>query len=306
MVQENCINNKIIIITGPTATGKTKLSVELAKKLNTEIISCDSMQIYKQMDIGTAKVSKEEMNGVKHHLVDVVNPDEDFNVSNFVELAEKEIDRLHKENKIPIIVGGTGLYINSLIFGYNLGNSYKDEKLREDLYKKAEQYGNDYVHNILKELDEEEAKNIHKNNLKRVIRAIEICKSGEKKSELDNTTPKYKAYCFVLNLDREELYDRINKRVDIMVKNGLLKEVDNLVNQGYTLENNSMQAIGYKQILESKNGDYDMNTAIDKIKQLSRNYAKRQITWFKKIPNTIWLNAKENNLDKILKVIENE
>lgn len=306
MVQENCVKKKIIIITGPTATGKSKLAVELAKKLNTEIISCDSMQVYKYMDIGTAKVTKEEMDGIPHHLIDVVEPSEDFNVSNFVLLAEKEIDRLHKENKIPIIVGGTGLYINSLIFGYNLGNSYKNEELRQELTEKAKEFGNEYVHNILKELDEEASKNIHPNNLKRVIRAIEICKMDKKKSTLTNAEPKYNAFCFALNLPREELYEKINLRVDIMVQNGLIKEVEDLIEKGYTLDNNSMQGIGYKQIIESKNGEYDIDFAIDKIKQLSRNYAKRQITWFKKIPNIVWLNAKENNINNILKVIENE
>lgn len=301
MVQENSLK-KLILIVGPTAVGKTSSAIDLANELNTEIISCDSMQIYKMMDIGTAKPTIEEQSMAKHHMIDVVMPDSDFNVSDYVSEAENIIDKLSGQGKVPVIVGGTGLYANSLILEYNHGNSYKNDELRNDLELKAKQLGNEFVHNILKEIDPKSADEIHYNNLKRVIRAIEIFhSSGNCKSELKQVPrKKYDYKLFALNMDREVVYNRINKRVDLMIEMGLIDEVKSLIEKGYGLQYKSMQAIGYKQIIQSLNGEFPMDKAIELIKQLSRNYAKRQITWFKKMPEVKWIDATANVLSQIL------
>ena len=238
-----------IIIAGPTASGKTKISVELAKRLNGEIVNADSMQIYKELNIGTAKITEEEKENIPHHIFDVADKFEEFTVSNYRELALPLIKKLIAENKTPIIVGGTGFYINSLLYDLEYGNSNKDETLRKKYEDLAKEFGNEYVFNILKEMDIESAKKLHANDLKRVIRAIEIFETtGTKKSAMQNTmqnvTTGLKPLILGLEFDREKLYERINLRVDIMVNNGLIDEVKSLVNAGLNSNHQSMTGIG--------------------------------------------------------------
>ena len=297
MVQENCIKNKILIICGPTASGKTDLAVQCAKLLDSEVISADSMYIYKNLDIGTAKPKVEEMQGVKHHLIDVVSPFDNFSVSDYKALAQPIVDELISRGKIPIICGGTGFYINSILYDLSYGKGEANLEIREKYKKLAEEKGNEYVYNVLLELDSESAKKLHFNDIKRVIRAIEICQSGVKKSEIiDNFEPKYnyKAYC--VEHPRQTLYDRIDKRVDLMVKSGLIDEIKGLLEVGVNKNCQCMQAIGYKEILEYLDGLCTLEQAVDKIKLNTRHYAKRQITFFKKLD----LNKLQPNDTKIL------
>ena len=296
-----------IIILGPTATGKTSIAISLAKALNTEIINADSMYIYKRLDIGTAKPNEAEMNGVVHHLIDIVEPENSFNVAEYRELAKEKLKYFKKNNLFPIIVGGTGFYIDSLIKNYSYGDAQKDENLRNELINTAKEFGNEFLYNRLKELDSASALKIDKNDLKRIIRAIEICTlSGNKKSEIiNNENPLLSNPLIIgLNIDRDILYPRINSRVDQMVNNGLIDEVKNLYNSGLTPENNqSMKGIGYKEIVDYLRGDLSLNEAIDKIKQHTRNYAKRQITWFKRNEKINWINPLEIKNDDIVNLI---
>ncbi len=282
-----------IVIGGATASGKTSLSVEVAKKLNGEIISADSMQIYRKMDIGTAKVTAEEMDGIPHHLIDIVDPQDTFSVAEYASLAKKTIDDIRSRGKVPIVCGGTGLYINSLIYDYNM--SEYEPALRRELMQELEQKGIDYMYDKLLSLDKNGSK-IHKNNKKRVIRALEVYYT-EGKSILDKND---KETCvphlmYAIDMDREVLYDRINKRVDIMFDNGLMEEVERLLDSGIAFDMQSMQAIGYKEFYGYKKGEYNKNTLIELIKQHSRNYAKRQNTWFKRIDTCRWLKNGDNN-----------
>ena len=303
----------LIILTGPTAVGKTDLSIKIAKKINAEIISADSMQIYEYMDIGSAKVTKEEMNGVTHYMIDEVKPDYNFSVSEFQKRANTYIDDIVSKNKLPLVTGGTGLYLNSLIYNMDFAKSNADNKLREELRKELEEYGIDYMHNKLKELDEEAASRIHKNNTKRVIRALEVCLSGEKMNDFSNDlqfNEKYEPIILVLNREREHLYQRINKRVDIMIENGLEQEVKNLLSTGYSKDLVSMQGIGYKEIIKYLDGEYTYDEAIEIIKRDSRRYAKRQLTWFRRYQDAKWFNLDEyDDLDRlekdVLSYIEN-
>lgn len=288
------MNNDLLIIAGPTAVGKSDLSVELAKKLNGEIISVDSMQIYKYMDIGSAKIPKEEMGGIPHYLIDCVDPHKEFSVAEFKELATEKIKDIQNRGKLPILVGGTGLYINSIICNMNFAESDKDEAYREELEKIAEEHGNEYLHEMLKDIDLESYNSIHFNNRKRVIRALETYKltgkpfsSFKAKNSIYETS--YNIYYYVLNMDREKLYDRINKRVDIMFEKGLLKEVKALKAMGLTDDMQSMKGIGYKEILYYLDGKISLEQCIEMIKQGSRNYAKRQLTWFRKDPRAIFI-----------------
>ena len=277
MVQENCIKNKILIICGPTASGKTDLAVQCAKLLDSEVISADSMYIYKNLDIGTAKPKVEEMQGVKHHLIDVVSPFDNFSVSDYKALAQPIVDELISRGKIPIICGGTGFYINSILYDLSYGKGEANLEIREKYKKLAEEKGNEYVYNVLLELDSESAKKLHFNDIKRVIRAIEICQSGVKKSEIiDNFEPKYnyKAYC--VEHPRQTLYDRIDKRVDLMVKSGLIDEIKGLLEVGVNKNCQCMQAIGYKEILEYLDGLCTLEQAVDKIK-LNRSSVRRTV-----------------------------
>ena len=283
------MNNNMLIITGPTGVGKTELSIRLAKSLNGEIISADSMQIYKLMDIGSAKISKDEMQGVPHHMIDIISPEEPFTVSDYKQRATEIINEVLSRNKYPILVGGTGLYIDSIICNLNFTEGDKDPEYRTYLENLAQEKGNLFLHNMLREIDLESYERIHPNNVKRVIRALEVHKlTGKTFSSFED---KYNYYnipyninYYVLTMNRAKLYDRINKRVDIMLEKGLIQEVKNLKELGFASEMQSMQGIGYKEILYYLENKMTLEAAIDKIKQGSRNYAKRQLTWFRKDP----------------------
>lgn len=295
--------NKIIIIAGPTGVGKTASSIALAKALNGEIISADSMQIYKGMDIGTAKITEEEKAGVVHHLLDVVEPKDEFSVSDFDKMATEAINDIIKRGKTPIVVGGTGLYINSLIYKMDYNNVSSDETLRAELWDFYEKNGEDALYDMLLELDSEP--NVEKQNIKRVIRAIEILKNGGKKDAFI-AIPKrdeWSAELIVLHRDRENLYEIINKRVDLMMEQGLLYEVNKFLEMGLTKNNQSMKAIGYRQILSYLEGEMDLEAAIDLIKRDSRRYAKRQLTWFRRYENAKWINVDDLNLEGIINQI---
>ena len=281
----------LIILTGPTAVGKTDLSIQLAKAVDAEIVSADSMQIYKYMDIGSAKVTEEEMQGVKHYLVDEIEPDMPFSVSEYKRMAEEYIDEISRRGKNVIVTGGTGLYLNSLIYDMDFGKSDANQELREELNKELEENGPAYMYEKLVSLDKEVAERIHPNNTKRVIRAIEVAMSGEKMNDFSKDlryNKKYRPIIIVLNRDRQALYDRINLRVDIMLKNGLIEEVKGLLEKGYTKDMISMQGIGYKEIIKYFDGEYTLDEAIEIIKRDSRRYAKRQLTWFRRYEDAKW------------------
>lgn len=298
----------VLILTGPTAVGKTKLSVELAKALDGEIISADSMQIYRHMDIGSAKVREDEMSCVKHYMIDIIDPDEEFSVSDFKEQSERLIEEIHNRGHLPIITGGTGLYLNALIYDMDFGNSNSDEKLREDLYALYGENGKEYMHNMLKELSPESAERIHPNNVKRVIRAIEIYKLGGELGDFSKDlrlNDKIDAKIVILNRDRKILYERINLRVDLMFEDGLLDEVSKLKDMGYTQDMVSMKGIGYKEVLDYFDGKADLETTKDIIKQSSRKYAKRQLTWFRKYKDALCIDLDEiTDIEEEIKLIK--
>ena len=274
---------KLIVIAGPTASGKSKLAIELAKRIDGEIISADSMQIYKYMDIGTAKITQPEMENIPHHMLDCVSPKESFSVGDYVEKTTEIIDNIKKE-KTPIICGGTGLYIDSLIYKRTLAGVCRDDEIRRDLMKIKEEKGNEYIYDMLKKVDLETAEKFHISDVPRIIRALEIHQiTGKKKSELiDEKEKRFDFSAYYIDIPREVLYERINKRVDQMVGNGLFEEFSFLVKKfDLNAENQSMKAIGYKEIFNLESGVWTKEETIEKIKQFSRNYAKRQFTWFK-------------------------
>lgn len=284
----------LITISGPTACGKTAVSVELAKIINGEIISADSMQVYKYMDIGTAKITEEEKQGIKHYLIDELYPDEEFSVAVFQKMAKGALVEIYENGKIPILVGGTGFYVNALIYDNDFTPGEKDEKMRVELEKDAERNGNEYVHNILQKLDPEYAETVHPNNLKRVIRAIEYCRdTGEKFSEYNKREKlresAYNVKNFILNMDRERLYERIEKRIDIMIDKGLIDEVKKLM-KIYTDNLVSMKGLGYKEIIGYLKGEYSLDEAIYILKRDTRHFARRQITWFRHQSDGVWIN----------------
>lgn len=292
-----------IVIGGATASGKSKLAVETAKLLKGEVISADSMQIYKKMDIGTAKICSKEMQGIPHHLLDIVDPKQNFSTAQYAQLAKDTAIEIENRGNVPIICGGTGLYINSLIYDYNL--SAYDPKLREELNAELEEKGIDYMYEKLLKIDPL-AKNIHKNNVKRVIRALEVMLT-EGKSILAKTdkTNRTRHLIYAVNVPRDELYERINLRVDEMFSSGLVEEVKNLVyNYGLKFDMQSMQAIGYKEFKGYFDREYDEPTLKELIKQHSRNYAKRQITWFRRIDDCKWLNI--GDFDTLPQIIAND
>lgn len=284
----------LIVLTGPTAVGKTELSIQLAKELNGEIISADSMQVYRSMDIGTAKITKEEMSGVSHYLIDVLEPEEDFNVVLFQELAKKAMKEIYAKGKIPIVVGGTGFYIQALLYDIDFEDNEQDTTYREELEQIATEKGAEYLHKVLQEVDEKAAKEIHLNNVKRVIRALEYHnQTGKKISEhneeqREKQSPYEFAY-FVLTNDRSILYERINMRIDLMMEQGLLEEVRRLKERGLTKELVSMQGIGYKEILSYLDGEITLEEAIYLLKRDTRHFAKRQLTWFKRERDVEWI-----------------
>ena len=298
---------KVIVICGPTASGKTALSIELAKQINGEIVSADSMQIYKDMDIGTAKPTQEEKQGIKHYLIDFVSPDERYSVADYKQDAKKAIREILKKGKVPIIVGGTGLYVDSLIYEIEYPNIEFDEKYREKLEKEVEENGLEELYEKAKEIDIEAIKKISKNDKKRVLRILEIYHAtGKNKTEQEKESRKkeveYDYKVFALKWDREMLYERINKRVDIMLEQGLIEEVKSIYEK-YNKFPTAMQGLGYKEVVEYLENKTTKEEMIEKIKQETRRYAKRQMTWFRKNKQTIWLNGedkKQNNTQIIL------
>ena len=304
------MKEQVIVICGPTASGKTSLGIKLAKKIEGEIVSCDSMQIYKDMAIGTAKPTDEERKEAKHYLVDFVMPNERYSVSEYKKDAEYTIEQIIKSGKKPIIVGGTGLYLNSLVYGIDYPNIETDLNYRQELEDRVNKEGLENLYKEANKIDSKAMEKISSNDKKRILRILEIYHStGKTKTQLEEDSrkngPKYDYKIFVLNMDREKLYDRINKRVDIMIEDGLIDEVKQLLKK-YKEFPTAMQGLGYKEVIEYLENKLTKVEMIEKIKQETRRYAKRQITWFKSYKNAIWLDAfNENNVDIILKNIEN-
>ena len=298
---------KVIVISGPTASGKTALSIELAKKIDGEIISADSMQIYKDMDIGTAKPDEEEKQGIKHYLMDYISPEQRYSVAQFKKDATDAIEEILQKGKMPIIVGGTGLYIDSLIYGIEYQEIEIDEEYRKELEKIVEERGLEVLYKRASEIDSEAIKKISVNDKKRIMRILEIYhKTGKTKTEQDEESRKkgveYEYKVFTINMDREKLYERINKRVDIMIERGLIEEVKKLEKK-YNKFPTAMQGLGYKEVVDYVEGKYTKEEMIEKIKMETRRYAKRQLTWFRKNKEAIWLDAtqtKEYNIQQIL------
>lgn len=290
------VKPKVIVIVGPTASGKTATSIKVAKELNGEIVSADSMQIYKDMNIGTAKPTVEEQEGIKHYMLDVVYPNEEFNVAKYKEMAECAIEEILSKGKLPIIVGGTGLYINTLVDAIEFLDIGEDLNYRNEMLKRAQIEGNEIIHDELKKIDKESAAIIDKNNVRRVIRALEIYRlTGKTKSDLDKESrkePKYDYRMYGIDLDREELYDRIEKRVDIMLKDGLIDEVKNLV-QKYKISKTAIQGLGYKEVIEFLNDEISYEDMVEKLKMETRRYAKRQLTWFRRDKRISWYNIND-------------
>ena len=282
---------KVIVIVGPTASGKTSASISVAKKLNGEIISADSMQIYREMNIGTAKVTKEEADGIKHYLVDIVNPDEVFNVTKYKELAEAAIEEILSKGKMPIIVGGTGLYVSTLINGIEFAEVGEDVEYRKQMTALAEEKGAEYLLEELRKVDPDAADAIDMNNIRRVIRALEIFKlTGKTKTQLDiesRKEVKYDYRVYGIDTPREELYNRINLRVDKMFEEGLLEEVK-YVNEKYKLSSTAIQGLGYKEVIEYIDGKVSFDEMTEKLKMETRRYAKRQLTWFRREEKVKW------------------
>lgn len=300
----------LIVIAGPTACGKTDLSINLAEKIGGEIISGDSMQVYKLMDIGTAKPTAEETRGIPHFLIDELYPDEEYNVMIFQKKAKEYMKEIYDRGHIPIIVGGTGFYINALVYD----NDFTEEEsssIRDELYIIAETEGKEKLHDMLADIDVEYAKSIHPNNVKRVARAIEYYRlTGEKMSEHNKSAKEkespYNTAFFVLNMDRQKLYERIDMRVDIMMENGLENEVRKLIDMGYSPELVSMQGLGYKEFIPYFNGEISLEKAVDDIKKYTRHFAKRQLTWFRRQTEGIWIDMTDGDKEKALSQIINE
>lgn len=294
---------KAIFILGPTAVGKSFFGVKLAKKLGGEIISADSVQIYRGLDIGSAKVTAEEMDGVPHYAIDILEPEQEFSVFDFVEYTKKKIKEISEKGKLPIVVGGTGLYVKALTLGYDFGGASKDEALRAELEKTAKEKGNDFLFEMLKEKNTEMAEKTDRHNTVRLVRALEIVMLGGEKgtseSEID-------ALVVALNRDREKLYADINKRVDIMLERGLIDEVEALKKRGLTAQNQSMRAIGYKEVLSYLDGEYDYSQMVEILKQHSRNYAKRQLTFLRGMKDVHFVDTEDRTsaFDEILKLVQ--
>ncbi len=293
----------LIVLTGPTAVGKTKLSIALAKAVNGEIISADSMQVYKYMDIGSAKIRKEEMQGVRHYLVDELLPEEEFHIVRFQEMAKAAMEEIYAKGKIPILVGGTGFYIQAVTRDIDFTEGEQDDSYRKELEALAAEKGNVYLHKMLEEVDPKSAEEIHANNVKRVIRALEFYHQNQSpisthnQEQKEHTSPYNLAY-FVLNAPRELLYERIDRRVDEMLEEGLVDEVRGLKEMGYQKGMVSMQGLGYKEILSYLEGEYPLEEAVRILKRDTRHFAKRQLTWFRREPEVIWVNKDEFDYDE--------
>ena len=288
----------LIVLTGPTAVGKTSLSISLAKAVNGEIISADSMQVYKKMDIGSAKIRPEEMQGVKHYLVDELLPEEEFHIVKFQQMAKAAMEEIYAKGKVPILVGGTGFYIQAVTKDIDFTQAKQEDGYRRELEQLAAEKGNDYLHTMLQEVDPVSAKEIHANNVKRVIRALEFYHqnqspiSAHNQEQKEHETPYNLAY-FVLNVPRELLYKRIDDRIDEMLEEGLLEEVEQLKKRGCHRGMVSMQGLGYKEILAYLEGEYPLEEAVRVLKRDTRHFAKRQLTWFRREKETIWINKDE-------------
>ncbi len=311
---ENLVKKRpLIVLTGPTAVGKTALSVKLAKQIDGEIISADSMQVYRHMDIGTAKVSQEEMDGVTHHLIDILEPTEDFNVVIFQKLAKKTVEDIYDRGKIPIVVGGTGFYIQALLNDIDFTETDENTGFREKMERVAVENGAEVLHERLREVDPESADAIHANNIKRVIRALEYYEKTGKKISVHNEaerakTSPYDFFYYVLNTDRSVLYDRIEKRIDQMMEDGLVDEVRKLKEMGCKRDSVAMQGLGYKEILAYLNDEISLDEAVRILKRDTRHFAKRQLTWFRRERDVRFLNLPDydNNPENVLKHILKE
>ncbi len=293
----------LVVLTGPTAVGKTKLSIDLAKALGGEIISADSMQVYKHMDIGSAKITEKEMDGVPHHLIDVLSPFEEFHIVRFQGLAKKEMEDIYSRGRIPIFVGGTGFYIQAVTKDIDFTEGEEDKEYREELSRLATEKGNEFLHEMLRNIDPKSAEEIHANNVKRVIRALEFYKengfpiSQHNEEQKQNETPYNLAY-FVLNAPRELLYERIDRRVDEMMENGLMEEVQKLKDMGCRRDMTSMQGLGYKEILSFLEGEVPLEEAVRILKRDTRHFAKRQLTWFRRESDVIWVDKDKFSFDE--------
>ncbi len=307
---KNSMKDKVIIIPGPTAVGKTEIAIDLALRMNGAIISADSMQIYKYMDIGSAKPTKEELEKVQHYLIDEIDPREPFSVADYKECCEKYIREIISSGKIPIITGGTGLYINSILYDMDFSEAEPDLNYRKQLMEKAKTHGNSYVHEKLRAIDMDLYHRIHPNNLKRVIRALEIYKNtGEIVQSFEESFRKKDDYDYILiglMRNRQELYDRINHRVDILIQAGLIDEVKELLEKGLKISDISMKGIGYKEVIEYLEGSRDLEETVELIKRNTRRYAKRQMTWFRRYDDVKWCNLSDYTLkeDAINAIIE--
>jgi tRNA dimethylallyltransferase len=302
-MEQHPIKQPMVILTGPTAVGKTALSIELAKKINGAIISADSMQVYRYMDIGSAKVKPEEMQGIRHYLVDELLPDEEFHIVRFQEMAKRALAEIYADNKIPIIVGGTGFYIQALLYDIDFTEQDGDEAFREEMQRFATTNGADALHEKLKDIDPASYESIHANNVKRVIRALEYYRqtgqpiSTHNEAQHQKESPYQFAY-FVLNDDRDRLYGRIDKRVDLMLSQGLVDEVQRLKDMGYHRGMVSMQGLGYKEILDYLDGKTTLEEAVYILKRDTRHFAKRQLTWFRRERDVIWINKPDFSYDE--------
>ena len=305
----NKLKKPLIILTGPTAVGKTELSIQLAKAVNGEIISADSMQIYKEMNIGSAKIQPEEMKGVPHYLVDEIEPEEEFNVVRFQTMAKNAMKTIYQKGKIPVIVGGTGFYIQALLYDIDFADTTEDFDYRRELEQLAQEKGNEFLHEMLRKVDPKAAQEIHENNRKRVIRALEYYRdtgkqiSKHNEQQRQNESPYQFAY-FVLNRDRRELYRRIDQRVDQMMKQGLLEEVKRLKERGCTSNMVSMKGLGYKELLDYLNGMNSLEEAVRIIKRDTRHFAKRQLTWFKREKEVDWIELDGKTEQQVLEEIQ--
>lgn len=306
--------DKVICIVGPTASGKTGLAIELAKKIDAEIISADSMQIYKGLDVGTAKVTKEEAQGIPHHIIDVCNVEDKFSVADFKKMCYDKIEEILSRGKKVIIAGGTGLYVNSVVYNMNFDEEETDLEYRKELESIAKEKGNEYLHKMLEDLDPESAKEIHMNNVKRVIRAIEMAKNTKLKSihmeeereRIQKENSKYDFFVFCIEQEREYLYNRINLRVDLMVNDGIVEEAKKVYDMKLPKDNTCMQAIGYKEFFPYFEGKETLEEATETLKKKTRHYAKRQLTWFNNKLDCIKLDGskeKSELVDEILRYI---
>ena len=307
--------NKVVAVLGPTAAGKTELSIKIAEEFEAEIISADSMQIYQDMDIGTAKASKSVQDKIKHHQIDIITPEQDYSVADYQDDVDPIIQNIFKKDKLPLMVGGTGLYVKAVLEGFSLPDMEPDEELREKLRKEAKEKGNEYVHDKLRNVDPKLADKLHPNDLRRVIRGIEIYRlTGHNKTyykkKQKESPPRYQSIKIGLTRNRQELYDRINKRVELMIEEGLIEEAKYIF-ENYDLDENSTarQAIGYKELFNYFQGEYDLDEAVRLIKRNTRHYAKRQLSFFKRDDSIKWFNLseikKQDLYEKVLKYLHN-